>query len=235
MALDTTARNGFFANIRDQITERIDVAEVERTFDPDGHELGTSEEERAYRLWGLHNTLFLNSLNDLGTHRIAARDILHLPSFATPIDEPPALLGLFNQMKQEFITARWLYYDGTQVGGLHFADRDVTLYNTLDYPSYSITVEKAKAAYRIAYSVFDKIAFFLNAYLDLNLDESRVYFRGVWYVNGYRNFGIRPELDRSDNWPLRGFTGSPKTCSSRTSAMSRSPMRRPLSTASATS
>jgi hypothetical protein len=195
----------FFANIRDQIAARIDVEEVERGTDLDGHEIGTSEEERAYRLWCLNNTLFLNPLNDLGPHRIAARDILHLPIFVTSIDEPPALPGLFNQLKQEFVTARWLYYDGRRSNGVHFADRGVSLYNTLDYPAYSIAIEKVKAAYRLAYSLFDKIAFFLIAYLDLKLDESRVYFRGVWYLNADRKQGIRPEFDRSENWPLRGL------------------------------
>ena len=98
--------NAFFANIRDQIAARIDVEEVERAMDLDGYEIGASEEERAYRLWCLDNTLFLYLLNDLGPHRIAARDILHLPPFVTPIYQPPALLGLFNQLKQEFVTAR---------------------------------------------------------------------------------------------------------------------------------
>lgn len=195
----------FFANVRDQIAARIDVGAVEGTVDLDGHEAGTSEEERAYRLWCLGNTLFLNPLNDLGARRIAARDILHLPPFVTPIDEPPSLLGLFNQLKQEFVTARWLYYDGTRGNGVHFADRDVFLLNTLDYPTYSMAIEKVKAAYRLAYSLFDKIAFFLNAYLDLKLDEARVYFRGVWYVNADWKQGIRPELDRLENWALRGL------------------------------
>jgi hypothetical protein len=194
-----------FANIRDQIAARIDVKEAERSVDLDGHEVGTSKQERAYRIWCLDNTLFLNPLNDLGAHRIAARDILHLPPFVAPIDEPPSLLGLFNQLKQEFVTARWLYYDGTRSDGVHFADRGVFLLNTLDYPSYSIATEKVKAAYRLAYSLFDKIAFFLNAYLDLKLDEARVYFRGVWYVNADRKQGIRPELELSENWPLRGL------------------------------
>lgn len=146
----------FFANIRDQIAARLDVEEVERGTDLDGHEVGTSEEERVYRLWCLNNTLFLNPLNDLGPHRISARDILHLPPFVTPIGEPPALLGLFNQLKQEFVTARWLYYDGTRSGGVHFADRGVSLYNTLDYPNYSIAIEKVKAAYRLAYSLLTR-------------------------------------------------------------------------------
>ncbi len=195
----------FFANLKDQIAERINVDETERAIDIDNHDIGASEEERDYRLWCLNNTLFLNPLNDLGPHRIGARDILHLPPFITPIDAPPSLLGLFNQLKQEFATARWLCYDGIMSDGVHFADRDVLLYNTLDYPAYSIAVEKVKAAYRLAYSLFDKIAFFLNTYLDLQLDESRVWFRSVWYVNADKNRGVRPELIDSENWPLRGL------------------------------
>lgn len=195
----------FFANLRDQIAARVDVEEMQRAMDLDGYEIGTSEEERAYRLWCLDNALFLNPLNDLGPYRIAARDILHLPPFVTPLDEPPVLLGLFNQLKQEFVTARWLHYEGTRNGNAYFPDFGVSLYNTLDYPTYSIAIEKVKAAYRLAYSLFDKIAFFLNAYLDLKIDESRVYFRGVWYVNADRKQGIRPDLDQSENWPLRGL------------------------------
>lgn len=66
----------FFANIRDQIAARIGVEEVERGTDLDGHEVGTSKEERAYRLWCLNNTLFLNPLNlfgfEPGARRFAA-------------------------------------------------------------------------------------------------------------------------------------------------------------------
>ena len=68
----------FFANIREQIAACVDVEEVKRAVDLDGRAVGTSENERAYRLWCLHDTLFLNPLNELGPHRIAARDILHL-------------------------------------------------------------------------------------------------------------------------------------------------------------
>jgi LA2681-like HEPN len=117
----------FFADIRDQIATRIDVEKVDRALDLGGYELGTSEEERAYRLWCLNNTLFLNPLNDLGPLIFAARDILHLLPFVTPIDEPPALLGLFNQIKQEFVMAHRLYYDGIRSDSVHFADRDVLL------------------------------------------------------------------------------------------------------------
>jgi hypothetical protein len=148
--------------------------------------------------------LFLNPLNDLGIHAIAARDVFGLPSFTTDLHEPPTLIGLFNQMKQEYVSARWMLYEGTTQDGPHFSDRDVALHNTLDYPSYSVAVEKVKAAFRIAYSLFDKIAFFINDYEKLGVNAKNVYFRSIWYANqDARNGALRTEF--TENWPLRGL------------------------------
>jgi hypothetical protein len=96
---------------------------------------------RRYRHWCLQNRLFLNPLNDLGAHSIAGGDVLTLPDFVTAIDEPPTLIGFFNQMKQEFASARWLYYEGVHAHDPHLSDRDVLLFNTLDYPSYGLAVD----------------------------------------------------------------------------------------------
>jgi hypothetical protein len=48
------------------------------------------------------------------------------------LDEPPSLVGFFNQIKQEYVSARWSLYGGTHSSSrAHFSDRDVTLTNTL--------------------------------------------------------------------------------------------------------
>jgi GH35 family endo-1,4-beta-xylanase len=47
-------------------------------------------------------------------------------------------------------------------------------------PSLCLAVEKIKAAYRIAYSLFDKIGFFINAYMELGIPERQVTFRTLW-------------------------------------------------------
>ena len=106
-----------------------------RGIDVDGHNMGASDKERQYRRWCLQNRLFLNPLNDLGAYSIANRDVLMLPNFVTLIGESPTLIGFFNQMKQEFVSARWLYYEGVHAQHAHFSDRDVRLSNTLDYRS----------------------------------------------------------------------------------------------------
>lgn len=194
-----------FARRQKYIERFIDYAAVQKSLHMDGYSLGDSPEEQNYRRWVLDNGLFLNPLNDLGWHSISAKDIFGLPSFTTKIDEPPTLIGLFNQMKQEYSFARLMLYEGLEADTPHFADRGVTLPNTLDYPSYSIAVEKVKAAFRIAYSLFDKIAFFVNDYAKLRVNPRQIYFKTIWYDNQDWKRGIRKEFLNSRNWPLRGL------------------------------
>lgn len=167
--------------------------------------LGATKGEIRYRTWCLENRLFLNPLNDLGAGTAAAKDILATPAIVVPIDDGTLHFGFFNQIKQEFVSARYLYYEGISADRPHYSDRQVILYNTFDYPSYSLAVEKVKAAFRILYSVFDKIAFFLNNYMQLSIPERRVNFRSFWYSSQDKGKGLRDDLRRRENWPLRGL------------------------------
>lgn len=203
--LHEDARKAFDEH-RMRIESILTPQDTDKDVDWHGFTLGASEEEVQYRRWCLENRLFLNPLNDLGPYPIAARDILTTPSIVVGIGEGPNYPGYFNQMKQEFVSTRYLYYNGINAEQPHFSDRDVLLYNTLDYPSYSLAVEKVKAAFRMAYSLFDKIAYFLTHYLRLSLGEKeKVYFRTLWYVSSKRDKGLRPEFQQRQNWALRGL------------------------------
>lgn len=202
--LDTGARASF-EELLAQVRELCDRNGLDDTFDLDGFELGESPDEVQYRRWCLDSGLFLNPLNDLGAHTVAAADVLLLPSLTLPIGDPPSLIGFYNQLKQEYVSARYLYYEGVSATEPHFSDRDVALINTLDYPSYSLAVERVKGAFRTCYSVLDKIAFFLNDYFKLGIPHHRTKLRTVWYVNEQRRGGIRPEFLDRPNWPLRGL------------------------------
>jgi tetratricopeptide (TPR) repeat protein len=178
----TAARVGFLEEAR-KIESRMDVGAVRQKIAGREYELGESTAERQYRGWCLKNRLFINPLNDVGALPIAAQDVLTLPSLtvdATSRSMPP-VIGFFNQIKQEFVSARYLYYEGLRAKGPHFSDRNVLLYNTLDYPAYSLAAEKMRAAFRLAYSLFDKISCFLNHYLKLGHHPNKVSFRSVWY------------------------------------------------------
>ena len=131
------------------------------------------------RRWALNHTLFLNPLNDLGPDDIAAQDVLSLPTYRTPFDDGPTLIGFFDQMKQEFVSARWLLFEGITNDAPHFSDKDTMLHDTLDDPGYSLSIEKTKLAFRSAYSLLDKVAFFLNDYLKLDIPLGAVSFRAA--------------------------------------------------------
>lgn len=178
---------------------------LDRRLNMDDSSLGTSKQEISYRTWCLENRLFLNPLNDLGPYPVAARDILTTPSIVVDLREGPLYPGYFNQMKQEFVSARYLYYDGLKAEPLHFSDSGVLLHNTLDYPSYALAVEKVKAAFRMAYSLLDKVAYFLNYYLSLSIPERNITFRTFWYKEQKRKKGLREDFQQRQNWPLRGL------------------------------
>jgi hypothetical protein len=38
--------------------------------------------------------------------------VLFLPSHRAELKAPPTFIGFFDQLKQEFVSARFLYYDG---------------------------------------------------------------------------------------------------------------------------
>jgi len=139
-----------FSRYRDRIESVLPQKYLNTDLDVHAFSLGTSEREIRYRRWCLGNRLFLNPLNDLGLYPISARDILTTPSVVVKIGEGPYYLGYFDQMKQEFVSARYLCYEGTNEKRPHFSDREVLLHNTLDYPSYSLSIEKVKAAFRIS-------------------------------------------------------------------------------------
>ena len=194
-----------FDKYRMRIESKYTKEVLDKDFNMNSFSLGASEQESRYRRWCLENGLFLNPLNDLGPHPIAARDILTTPSIVVDIGEGPYYQGYFNQMKQEFVSARHQYYEGISAEQSHFSDRGVLLYNTLDYPVYSLAVEKVKSAFRTSYSLFDKIAYFLNHYLDRSIPERDVSFRGLWYRSQRKNKVLRSDFQQRQNWPLRGL------------------------------
>jgi tetratricopeptide (TPR) repeat protein len=189
------------------ISRHIDIGKVE-SVSLDGFPLGKTKTEEKYRQWVLDNALFVNPLNDIGSYSIAAQDILHLPDMVTNIGEPPSLIGFYNQLKQEFVSARYTLWQGMLAAvdyKRHFSDNDITLSNTLDYPIYGVAIEQIKLAFRSTYSLFDKIAFFINEYWDLGVPAERVSFHSVWIEKKGKKKRLRHELLKNPNLCLRGL------------------------------
>lgn len=144
--------------------------------------LDMEEPEKEYREWCVKNKLCLNSLNEISDEIDIAYDPIHLPSILRQTDEgiDYSFHGLMNQIKQEYASARYFIFEGLEKGETHFSDKHVTMINTLDYPIYGLGIEKVKAGYRAIYSIFDRIAYFINKYFKLELDINRITYKKIW-------------------------------------------------------
>lgn len=146
--------------------------------------------ELDYRNWCLSNGLFLNTLNDLPIAELSfACDIIQLPNMITKIDAKPVFHGMFNQIKQEYIYARYLYYSTLGYNEPHFADKETYIKVYTDYAQYSIRLEKVKTAFKTLYGLFDKMSFFISHYFDLGIKERDINFRSIWQTTAGRGRG----------------------------------------------
>ncbi len=175
----------------------------------DEADLGTSEES-IYRHWSLEQRLFLNPLNDLGLRMIAAKDVLQLPELVVDTAIGTTLHGFFNQLKQEFVAARWLAFEAVcpspaSLAAERIANGDLGLVDARDGARFGLRLEKMKLAFRAAYSIVDKTAVFVNAFFGLGAPAHRVTLRSVWYEDTDPKTGrIHSKLEQS-NLPLRGL------------------------------
>lgn len=168
------------------------------------YNLGKDKKLTAYRKWCLNYTLYLNPLNDLAPYNLACHDILHLPNMTVPAGDPPKYHSLFNQIKQEYGTARFLFYEGLQLPKPNYSDKDIVLVDTLDYAEYSLNLEKVKIAYRLIYSLFDKIAYLLNNYLGVGIEKNKSSFRELWH-EPKKDRPLRTIFHESRNEALKGL------------------------------
>lgn len=68
-----------------------------------------------------------------------------------------------------------------------------------------LTVEKLKLAFRLAYSIIDKVAYLITHYLDLPIADKDVYFRKIWYDKNNKKNGLQEIFQNNDNWTLHGL------------------------------
>lgn len=197
----------FFTAYRDMTEAMLSRDSVPELSVLDEASIGKTKKERKYRRWCLDRNLFLNPMNDLGAYSIAGHDVLNLPTHSAN-DTGITYLAFFNQLKQEFAYARLCLYEGSTDHAVHFADREVSLSFNADYALYSMALEKIKTAFRSAYSVLDKVAYFVNAYWKLGISERQVYFRSIWFEESKgkgKPKRIREVFESSQNLPLRGL------------------------------
>lgn len=212
-ALNDSDQNGralsFFYSHAREIASAADIDRISELEKRVSGPIGRSRIERRYRNWCQQHRLFLCPLNELGSHPAGSLDNLMLPTLAERIGErlnghlPPPIFGFFNQMKQEYVSARFTLFEGIDSTRLHFSDHQVALADTLDYPLFSLASERIRTAFRVAYSLLDKVAYFVNWYWKLGKELKLISFKNVWLTE--RKSSLLPQFEECANLPLRGL------------------------------
>lgn len=106
----------------------------------------------------------------------------------------------FNEAKEAFATARFLTFLSGNELEFYGGDTQITRYaDLLEYANYGLKSGAMKSAYTTAYSVFDKIAEFINGELDAELSAKSIYFDKVLWSD-MKTFRMRPQIrDANDS------------------------------------
>lgn len=132
--------------------------------------------ERAYIHWCGENKLFLNDLNILIDSKFGWSDIQTLPDMSfgwnssLRLHEKLAYHGNFEELKDDYCYARYLTFTSLDID---YEKRSLfnSTFEHIDDMSHSyrnLKSQQLKTAFRIQYSLFDKIAYFLHRFFDLN-------------------------------------------------------------------
>ena len=138
--------------------------------------------------WCGDNRLFLNELNDEYTTELVYTDCITLPSHTAIINQTLTMCedlvyhGNFDEIKNDYIYARYLIFSAHNIPSenIHFYNNT---YQHIDDMSHAITNLKSqhyKSAFKTLYSIFDKIAYFLNSFYDFNDIDAKIYFHNFW-------------------------------------------------------
>lgn len=172
-----------------------------------------TRKEKQYLQWCAKNKLFINDLNDVCDFEISHQDVLALPSFSQSINstltmyEELAYHGNFDEIKNDYCYARYLFFAAHSI-----PDEEQHFYNStyrhVDDMSHSINnlkISHYKTSFRILYSLFDKIAYLVSRFFDLNdiKDDNMIsidnLFRDFKSSNWRKSWSPNKKLETSDN------------------------------------
>ncbi len=156
--------------------QRIDCSRGERK--------DSTEFEREYFDFFHEHKLFLNFHTGSHDCQNAILDSAFI-SIVTAVNEDARFYSLakkINDIKEDFLAAKLLLAQSRfRSDALDTISRTVTFANTSDHADSNIYSALLKSAFRICYNILDKVAFFINDYLELKMKNSRIDFNTIWW------------------------------------------------------
>lgn len=182
-----------------------------------------SSEKNAYKKWSLKEHLYLYPINLVSVYDIGGKDYLSFPPYSyRQGEEQPEFFNWFRLLKQEYIAARYLLFQSIQLKDKkHFADENSDLFPSNEAElkrsdnsgeirqndfSFGLATSLMKSSFSKAYSIFDKIAEFIFAFWEVDVDSKKnISIATIWYNNLDSKQGVNIKLINKDNWFLKGL------------------------------
>jgi hypothetical protein len=136
----------------------------------------TSKKQKLYFEWCAKNRLFLNDLNDVCDYPIVHQDIcafspfIHSINTSLTLHEELAYHGNYDELKSDYCYARYLIYSSknTPNNASHIYNSTYQKVEDMSYSIDNLKIAQYKSAFRTIYSLFDKIAYLISRFFDLN-------------------------------------------------------------------
>ena len=156
----------------------------------------------------LENRLYLNVCNFCQRCDAAIGDtvIIKQMHVSQASDKSYLVLSSYlNQIKQDYVTARALLVLSRYPKlNLDLFDKQVVLVDTQEKTVDNIYVQLVKTSFITLYNILDKLAFFVNDYLKLGINEDYVNFSNLWYEDPKKT-AIRPAILTTMNLSLNAL------------------------------
>ncbi|WP_410375960.1 LA2681 family HEPN domain-containing protein [Enterobacter sp. CPE_E331] len=136
----------------------------------------TSKKQKKYLEWCASKSLFLNDLNDACEYPITYQDVFELPSFVRSLNssltmsEELSYHGNYDELKNDYCYARYLIFSSKDIPDdtPHMFNSTYQHVEDMTYSINNMKIAQYKSAFRTVYSIFDKVAYLISRFFDLN-------------------------------------------------------------------
>ena len=169
-----------------------------------------SDKQKKYLSWCSKNRLFLNDLNDVCQSEIVYQDVLGLSSFTQHFNdlltEKDELTyhGNYDEIKNDYCYARYLMYQAMSIecDEIHFSHKTFQHIDSRCGAIDNLRVSHLKSAFKILYSLFDKIAYFIHRFFDLNdiSKDNKIYIDKLFQKLNGKGWKPNEKLEDGKNY-----------------------------------
>jgi len=168
-----------------------------------------SDRQKKYLSWCADNRLFINDLNDVCKSEIVYQDVLGLSSFTQRfndlLSETDELTyhGNYDEIKNDYCYARYLMYQAMSIENdeIHYFNKTFQHVDTRCGAIDNLKVSHLKSAFKILYSLFDKIAYFIHRFFDLNdiSKDNKIYIDKLFQKLNGKSWKPNEKLEGGQN------------------------------------